>query len=63
MKTAAGQGWLRASALVQLLAGFAAQLPGFADPVEREQRAFQPSQFPQRGGHSGSAAGRRQAGA
>src|SRR5580658_8144095 len=33
-------------ALVQLLAGFAAQL-GFADPVEREQRALQPSQFPQ----------------
>ena len=35
-------------ALVQLLAGFAAQL-GFADPVEREQRALQPPQFPQRG--------------
>jgi hypothetical protein len=34
-------------ALVQLLAGFAAQLR-FADPVEREQRAFQPSPFPRR---------------
>ena len=37
-------------ALVQLLAGFAAQLR-FADPVEREQRALQPPQFPQCGGH------------
>ena len=32
-------------AFVQLLAGFAAQF-GFADPVEREQRALQPPQFP-----------------
>ena len=48
MKTARAR-LLRDFALVELLAGLAAQL-GIADPVEREQRALQPSQLAQRRG-------------
>ena len=49
-------------ALVEFLAGRAPQF-GIVDPVEREQRAFQPPEFAQRGGDAVLARDRRRAGA